>query len=118
MRGRSCREAASHFAGTHDFTQFSSVPSVTRPINPVKTVTSVDVAEVEGGIRIALDGSGFLYNQCRHMVGCLISVGLGALRPDDVIRLLEIGAREYPGASLFPLTNVQIREENRPRNRA
>ena len=83
--------------GTHDFTQFSSIPS--QPVWPVKRLTRVSIETEAGGLRVLMDGSGFLYNQCRHMVGCLLQIGLGRISPDRVGDLLRIGTSQRPGDS-------------------
>jgi len=40
-------------------------------------------------------GSGFLYNQVRHMVGCLLAIGRG--KRIDVKSLLTSGRLDHPG---------------------
>lgn len=47
---------------------------------------------------MVFDGSGFLYNQCRHMVGCLLAIGRG--KPIDIPGLLETGKSDHPGFAL------------------
>ena len=101
-----CRCAAKLFVGRHDFTQFSSIPAVTQPISPVKFLYKMEVVESEGDLRISMLGSGFLYNQCRHMVGCLIAIGLGRLSDLDVARLLGVGSKERPGANAVILCSL------------
>ena len=71
------RKAARYFEGTHDFTQFSSVSTSGCDLPGRKTLTRVEVSKVQQGFRLLFAGSGFLYNQCRHMAGCLIRIGMG-----------------------------------------
>lgn len=89
-----CRQAAMLLRGKHDFTQFSSVPNATFPVSPIKTLTRAEVLEVPGGMKLVFAGSGFLYNQCRHMAGCLIRVGMGRLSLDTVQGLLQLGKQQ------------------------
>ena len=81
------RHAAKLLEGTHDFTQFSSA-STAEFFSPVKTLAKAEVIVVPSGLKILFVGSGFLYNQCRHMVGCLIRVGIGKLSLEHVQELL------------------------------
>lgn len=90
--------------GTHDFTQFSSVGTSEFDVPGVKTLTAADVIRVPEGLKMVFSGSGFLYNQCRHMAGCLIRVGMGALPVDAVQELLYIGK---PGGECRPLTGAR-----------
>ena len=47
---------------------------------------------------MVFDGSGFLYNQVRHMVGCLLAIGRG--KPIDIRELLKTGKSDHPGPDL------------------
>lgn len=98
----SSRRAAADFVGCHDFKQFSSIPASDPTPNPIKTLNRVDISDAPGGLLIEIDGSGFLYNQCRHMVGCLTQIGQGVMQAGDVARLLEIGSSEHPGEQSRP----------------
>lgn len=95
-----CRQAAQLFVGRHDFTQFSSVPAVSQPLSPIKKVFEVKIDSAGEGMTIWMHGSGFMYNQCRHMAGCLIAVGLGRMTQHDIARLLEVGSKERPGVDV------------------
>jgi len=62
-------------------------------------------------ITISIVGNAFLYRQVRNMVGCLVEVGRGRLRPDEVYDLLSAKDRRLappmaPANGLF-LVNVQ-----------
>ena len=48
---------------------------------------------------MVFDGSGFLYNQVRHMAGCLLAIGRG--KPIDIRELLKTGKSDHPGSG-FP----------------
>lgn len=88
-----CRMAALQLEGTHDFTQFSSMHDAPYRVSPVKTLSRVEVRSIPGGLEILFDGSGFLYNQCRHMAACLIRVGIGSYPVEGIGRLLELGEK-------------------------
>eukprot|EP00890_Picochlorum_soloecismus_P004436 jgi/Picsp_1/4994/NSC_02357-R1_trna pseudouridine synthase a len=54
----------------------------------VRRIYDFQATDIDGGIRVACLGKGFMYKQMRHMVGALLSLGYGDLDEDDVLRLL------------------------------
>ncbi|GLC49634.1 hypothetical protein PLESTB_000269700 [Pleodorina starrii] len=99
------RTAAAALEGTHDFTQFSNIGEEAgrpRRRNPVKTLRRVEVVELggestPGGIRIEVEGSGFLYKMVRHISGALVAVGEGRLPVATIGQMLEVGNNAPPG---------------------
>jgi len=91
------RAAAALLVGTHDFTQYSNNAPERLRRNPVKDLWRLDVIGVEGGLRLEVEGSGFLYKQVRHMVGALVAVGEGKMDLSDISRRLEVGNKQAPG---------------------
>ncbi|KAG2443369.1 hypothetical protein HXX76_001730 [Chlamydomonas incerta] len=99
------RAAAAALVGTHDFTQFSNIGEEggrPRKRNPVKTLRRVDVLELDpsafpGGVRIEVEGNGFLYKMVRHIAGVLVAVGERKLPPSIVSEMLEVGNNAPPG---------------------
>ncbi|KAG2443316.1 hypothetical protein HYH02_009383 [Chlamydomonas schloesseri] len=99
------RAAAAAMVGTHDFTQFSNIGEEggrPRKRNPVKTLRRVDVVELDpvafpGGVRIEVEGTGFLYKMVRHIAGVLVAVGERKLPPSIVAEMLEVGNNAPPG---------------------
>lgn len=59
----SMRAGAALLTGVHDFTQFSNNAPERLRRNPVKDVWRFDIIETEGGLRLEVEGSGFLYKQ-------------------------------------------------------
>jgi tRNA pseudouridine38-40 synthase len=92
------RAAAALLVGTHDFTQFSNETPERLRRNPVKTLRRLDVVGVDGGLRLEVEGSGFLYKQVRHMTGALLAVGEGKLGLDAIAERLAAGNSRPPGA--------------------
>ncbi len=80
------REAAGFFVGEHDFTAFSNAKSKKKSM--VREIYSVSVEESEGFIEIRLRGNGFLYNMARKIVGTLIAVGLGEIKPNIIPEII------------------------------
>jgi tRNA pseudouridine(38-40) synthase len=60
------RAGAALLVGRHDFTQFSNNAPERLRRSPVKDLWRLDVLECEGGLRLEVEGSGFLYKQVRR----------------------------------------------------
>jgi tRNA pseudouridine38-40 synthase len=94
------KKAAEQFVGTHDFAAVRSVGTETKT-----TVRTIHYCEADWGertfnIRVCADG--FLYNMARAIVGTLLYVSEGKIRPDDIGRLLEKGDRRLTGPTVPP----------------
>ncbi len=93
-------EAASHFVGEHDFTSFAR-PGHGRDTT-VRTIHGCDVVARTPRIVIGVEGSGFLWNMIRIMVGTLVQVGMGHFTPDDIPRMLAAKDRSTSGPTAPP----------------
>ncbi|WP_141736239.1 tRNA pseudouridine(38-40) synthase TruA [Oligoflexus tunisiensis] len=88
-------EAARNLLGTHDFRSFcasdASVVTYDRTI--------LDVRWVQRGplLEFYILGDGFLKQMVRSLVGTLVKVGLGKLKPDDIKTILSAQDRRQAG---------------------
>lgn len=89
------RAAARHFVGEHDFAAMASAGSPRE--TTVRTIISVDVHRRCEEVSIDIEGTGFLYNQVRNMVGTLLEIGRGRWTPDRVPDILASGDRQQAG---------------------
>ncbi|MCT4562861.1 MAG: tRNA pseudouridine(38-40) synthase TruA [Maledivibacter sp.] len=89
------RKAASYFIGEHDFTSFTTAKSKKK--SRVRKVFEVDITKDNNIIAITVQGSGFLHNMVRIMVGTLIEVGVGRMRPEEVAKILNKKDRSKAG---------------------
>ncbi|MHC4445139.1 MAG: tRNA pseudouridine(38-40) synthase TruA [Planctomycetota bacterium] len=89
------REAASYFIGEQDFAAFASQGH--KRESTVRTVMRCEVHRWFNEIHIDVEGSGFLYNQVRNMVGTLIEVGRGHWEPGIINDILASGDRSNAG---------------------
>ena len=89
------RAAADLLAGTHDYAGFASAGSPR--LTTVRTVHRVSVRQSYNTVVIDVEGTGFLYNQVRNMVGTLIEIGRGRWEPTRVIEILKAGDRRLAG---------------------
>lgn len=92
------REAASYFAGEHDFKSFCSNKHMKK--STVRIINSIDIVESDDNkIEIIFNGNGFLYNMVRIMTGTLIEVGTGKRKVSEMAEILEKRDRQAAGAT-------------------
>ena len=89
------RRAAKLFVRTADFTAFSS----NRDGSPVRTVTRSELRRSGGELVYTVESRGFLRYMVRTIVGTLLEVGRGRLRPEDVEELFRTKDRSRAGAT-------------------
>ena len=101
-------EAASYLVGPHDFKSFCA--SGHEGSNTVRTIYSASVLRDGDMIFLEITGNGFLYNMVRIIAGTLIEVGKGAIKPQQVKKILDAKNRETAGptAPAHGLTLVEI----------
>jgi tRNA pseudouridine38-40 synthase len=97
---RAMIEAAAHLVGEKDFTSFAR-PGHGRE-SAVRTVFACNVQARAPRIVIGIEGSGFLWNMVRIMVGTLVQVGMGNFTPGDIPRMLEAKDRSATGPTAPP----------------
>lgn len=85
--------------GTHDFVGFRGAADK-RP-STVRTLTRVEVEREQGErvVGVVVEGSAFLYNMVRILVGTMVDVARGRLKPGAVARAIESGNRSDGGTT-------------------
>jgi len=112
------RDAAARFVGTHDFASFAASTgseeddkerSTEREIFSTELARSPDNEELIFTVR----GRSFLRYMVRKMVGTLLDVGRGRLKPDDIDRLYELRDRSKSGPTVPPqgLVMAEVQHE-------
>ena len=100
-------DAAARFAGTHDFASFAASTgseeddkerSTEREIYSAALARSGNGEELVFTVR----GRSFLRYMVRKMVGTLLDVGRGKLKPEDIERLYELKDRSKSGPTVPP----------------
>lgn len=81
------KEAAGFLVGKHDFTTFRSVQCQAK--SPVKTLSTLNVAQDGDDFFITTSAPSFLHNQVRSLAGVLKLVGEGKWAPEDARAALE-----------------------------
>ncbi|MGZ3417631.1 MAG: tRNA pseudouridine(38-40) synthase TruA [Polyangiales bacterium] len=89
------RIEAAAMLGTHDFKAFRS--SSDPRLETTRTLTRVDIVEIESGFEVVVEGTAFLHNMVRIMVGTLVDVARKRLAPGAVERAFASGSRDDLG---------------------
>jgi len=113
------RDASARFVGMHDFASFAASTgseeddkerSTEREIYSTELARSADGEELVFTVR----GRSFLRYMVRKIVGTLLDVGRGKLKPDDIDRLYELKDRSKSGPTVPPqglcMVSVELEE--------
>ncbi len=92
--------AAESFIGTFDFIGFSSTGSDVKCTE--RTIYSFDVEICNNIIKCTITGSGFLYNMVRIIIGTLIDVGHGKIKPSEINEIILSKDRKRAGKTAKP----------------
>lgn len=90
--------AAQNLVGKHDFSAFQASDCSAR--TSIRSVYSFRIWVKENLMAFEVAAEGFLKHMVRNMVGTLIEVGKGRLRPEEVQRILESGDRREAGPNI------------------
>ena len=98
------RKAADGLLGKHDFSAFGVRTSAKE--NPVKDLRRLDVVIKGPRLKVTTEASGYLYKMVRSLVGALVEVGIGKLKPQDLKTILKSRKRTHkiptgPARGLF-----------------
>jgi tRNA pseudouridine38-40 synthase len=72
--------------GSHDYGAFTSAK---RSKSTVREVSEVSLYDDGDSLDITITANDFMHNMARNMVGVLLEVGNGRMKPEEVTRLLE-----------------------------
>ena len=89
------QEASRALVGTHDFSSFQGSPTDTE--NPVCTITRLTIERFGDEIRFEVEANRLLKQMVRNIVGTLLEVGRGKLKPGDVAGILATKDRTKAG---------------------
>jgi len=103
------RAAALRLTGERDFSSFRSAGCASK--QPVRHLSRLTVERHGDFIVLTFTGSGFLKQMARNITGTLVEVGRGALKPDDMDRILAARDRSAAGpcAPAEGLTLINVR---------
>lgn len=90
------QQGAKYFIGNHDFRAFA-VKREYEMRSTVRVVTNCKLYKKGSMLMCVIEGEGFLYKMCRGIVGTLVEVGVGKLKPIDVRNILKSCDRAKAG---------------------
>ena len=88
--------AAQAYVGTHDFTSFCTLDS-REPGDMTRTVKSFSVTRDGDMVTMRVEADGFLYNMVRIMVGTLLRVQQGKIKPGQIPDIISKKDRSFAG---------------------
>ena len=89
------RSASEVLLGSHDFQSFTNSRNSDK--STIRTINYINIIEKDGLLEIEVNGNEFLLNMVRIIVGTLIEVGKGNLKPLDVEKILNEKKRREAG---------------------
>lgn len=93
-------KTAQSFVGTHDFKAFCSADSTKECT--IRTIHYFNVERDGDIVTMTVKGDGFLYNMVRIMVGTLLFVNEGKIKPDELSKIIEGKDRTKAGKTAPP----------------
>jgi tRNA pseudouridine38-40 synthase len=89
-------EAALLYIGRHDFTSFCTLDSRERK-NMVREVRTAKVEKNGNTVTFTVSADGFLYNMVRIMMGTLLFVSQGKIKPSEIPKIIDGKNRSLSG---------------------
>ena len=93
-------KGASQLIGTYDFTSFKLTED--DEINPIRTIEKISITRWGDFIEFKILGNSFLHNMVRIIVGTLLFIGTGKLKPGDMKEILRSKDRTKAGITAGP----------------
>jgi len=111
------QDAAARFVGTHDFSSFAASTGSEeddKERNMEREILSTELKRTEDNEELwfTVHGKSFLRYMVRKMVGTLLDVGRGKLRPEEIDRLYELKDRSKSGPTVPPQGLFMVRVEH------
>ncbi|WP_226660052.1 tRNA pseudouridine(38-40) synthase TruA [Pseudalkalibacillus hwajinpoensis] len=94
------KRAAADLIGEHDFTSFCA--SKTDVKNKVRTIYRIEIEQMQDELVFTFEGSGFLYNMVRILMGTLLEVGKGRRSANEMSSILNAKDRNKAGKTAPP----------------
>lgn len=93
------KSACNCFLGEHDFSAFCA--SNTEVKTKVRKILDIKIIDIDENLfKLSITGNGFLYNMVRIIMGTLVSVGLGKIKKDDIVQIINSKDRSNAGKTM------------------
>jgi len=111
------RDAAARFVGMHDFSSFAASTGSEeddKERNMQREIFATDLKRTEDNEELwfTVHGRSFLRYMVRKMVGTLLDVGRGKLKPEDIDGLYELKDRSKSGPTVPPHGLFMVRVDH------
>lgn len=94
------QQAAEYLMGKHDYKSFCNNPQMKK--STIRVVDKIEIRAKSGYIHFTFHGTGFLRNMIRIMVGTLLEVGNGNMKPEQVKEIIDAKDRSQAGPMAPP----------------
>lgn len=94
------KKAAAYLQGEHDYRSFCGNSKMKK--STVRIVDRIEITQKRGYVYFTFHGTGFLQNMIRIMVGTLLEVGYGRMKPEQMRDILEAKDRTKAGPTAPP----------------
>lgn len=95
-------QAAKMLLGRHDFTSFCTVDPHRRKGDFHRTIRNIGVRRSGDMVTVTIEADGFLYNMVRIIVGTLLYVAQGKIRPEEMPGIIQALDRSKAGPTAPP----------------
>ena len=93
------KSACKSFLGEHDFSSFCA--SNTEVKSKVRKILDIKIMDIDENLfKLSITGNGFLYNMVRIIMGTLASVGLGKIKKEDIMSIINSKDRGKAGKTM------------------
>jgi tRNA pseudouridine38-40 synthase len=112
------QDAAARFVGVHDFSSFAASTGSEdedKERSMERQVFSTELKRTEDGEELwfTVHGRSFLRYMVRKMMGTLLEVGRGKLKPEDIDKLYELKDRSKSGPTVPPQGLCMVRVDHK-----
>lgn len=94
------QNACKYLLGDHDFSAFKSSGGSAK--TSIRTIYSAEFVKRDNIIEFYIHGNAFLYNMVRIIVGTLLDVGQGKIKPEQIEEIILSGDRKKAGKTAPP----------------
>ncbi|MFV0519598.1 MAG: tRNA pseudouridine(38-40) synthase TruA [Lachnospirales bacterium] len=95
------KRAMTLFVGKHDFIGFSSMKKTKKSTE--RTMFEASIEEINDEIHFTFTSDGFLYNQIRIMMGCVLAIGQKKMQLNNIETVLLAKDRQLAGITVAPM---------------
>lgn len=114
LNKKAMAECLHYFVGEYDFAAFKGAKAEVK--TTVRTVNRFEMFQEGDVLRFEVEANGFLKQMVRSMMGTVLKVGEGKLKPEDIPGIIASQDRQKVGRTLPPegLTLLRVKYQDFP----